>query len=395
METENSNNRIAGGENEIKGGNRNNRRRHHRPKKANSFANAPAENTATREAGTAQKSDRRNMPNGTAAPERNHGANHNQNRNRNSQNGQSVAQNSRQRNTAAQDNGSIAKRFSEFEKLAEATSVRDEDIFLSLPTNTKTEISNEFVKKMVDDFFNEKESDTASCGENRTDDRTETESVADGTAEGFTEVVGVRFKSNGKIYYFSPDGKTVKKGENVIVDTARGLEFGEVCLENKFVPDADVIPPLRAVVRIASEEDKRHHEDNRKREKDACSICMPKIDAPKLDMKLIDAQYTFDNSKLLFYFTSAGRVDFRELVKDLASVFRTRIELRQIGIRDEAKLMGGLGPCGRSLCCVSFLPDFAQVSIKKAKEQGLSLNSSKISGCCGRLMCCLRYENDV
>ena len=209
------------------------------------------------------------------------------------------------------------------------------------------------------------------------------------------EVVGVRFKKVGKVYYFAPDGVQANKGDFAIVDTARGPEYGEVFIPNKFVGVSETVPPLRSVIRIATPEDAIHNEENTKKEKEAFAICLEQIAKHELDMKLVDAQYTFDNSKLLFYFTSAGRVDFRELVKDLASVFRTRIELRQIGIRDEAKLIGGLGACGRPLCCATFLSDFAQVSIKMAKEQGLFLNSSKISGTCGRLMCCLRYEQDT
>ena len=209
------------------------------------------------------------------------------------------------------------------------------------------------------------------------------------------EVVGIRFKSSGKVYYFTPSGKQAKKGDYAIVETARGPEYGEVALGNSMVKESDTVPPLRPIVRIATDADRKHHEDNKKKEEDAFRVCNEKIAAHGLDMKLIDAQYTFDNSKLLFYFTSAGRVDFRDLVKDLAGVFRTRIELRQIGIRDEAKLMGGMGPCGRPLCCTRFLSDFGQVSIKMAKEQNLSLNSSKISGICGRLMCCLRYEQET
>ncbi len=210
-----------------------------------------------------------------------------------------------------------------------------------------------------------------------------------------TEVVGIRFKSSGKVYYFSPNGRTFKKGSNAIVDTARGQEFGEVAMSNTFVKTSDIVPPLRTVIRSATTADVEHHKANKQKEDDAFKLCNEKIAAHKLDMKLIDAQYTFDNSKLLFYFTSSDRVDFRELVKDLASVFRTRIELRQIGIRDEAKLMGGLGMCGRPLCCTLFLSDFDQVSIKMAKEQNLSLNSAKISGICGRLMCCLKYEHEA
>ena len=209
------------------------------------------------------------------------------------------------------------------------------------------------------------------------------------------EVVGIRFKSSGKIYYFDPMGEKYVGGKHAIVETARGQEYGEVVFGNRMVKESDTVPPLRPVVRNATEADIQHHKENKEKEDAAFKICNEKIIAHGLDMKLIDVQYTFDNTKLLFYFTSAGRVDFRELVKDLASVFRTRIELRQIGIRDEAKMMGGLGPCGRSLCCSIFLSDFGQVSIKMAKEQNLSLNSSKISGVCGRLMCCLRYEYET
>ena len=205
-------------------------------------------------------------------------------------------------------------------------------------------------------------------------------------------VTGVRFKPGGKVYYFDHGDLTIKNGSFVIVDTARGLEFGEASFGDREVKESSLVLPLRKVVRIATEEDIKHNEENKKKENEAFSICQEKIQKHELDMKLIEAQYSFDNSKLLFYFTSANRVDFRELVKDLASVFKTRIELRQIGIRDEAKIMGGLGACGRPLCCATFLSDFVQVSIKMAKEQNLSLNSGKISGCCGRLMCCLQYE---
>ena len=209
------------------------------------------------------------------------------------------------------------------------------------------------------------------------------------------EIVGIRFKSAGKVYYFAPAGNVAKEGEFAIVETARGVEFGEVVVPNKTVSEKEIVSPLRNMLRVATKEDIAHFEENKKKEQEAFDICIKKIEEHKLDMKLVEVEYTFDNNKLLFYFTSAGRVDFRELVKDLASVFRTRIELRQIGIRDEAKLMGGLGVCGRPLCCASFLSDFVQVSIKMAKEQNLSLNSSKISGTCGRLMCCLRYEHET
>ena len=210
-----------------------------------------------------------------------------------------------------------------------------------------------------------------------------------------TEVVGIRYKIPGKVYYFAPGNLKLKCGTYAIVETARGPEYGEVVIANSFVSTDTIVPPLRPVLRAATEEDALHQEENKKKEQDAFRICLEKIASHGLDMKLVEAQYTFDNSKLLFYFTSDGRVDFRELVKDLAGVFRTRIELRQIGIRDEAKLLGGLGTCGRPLCCAGFLSDFGQVSIKMAKEQNLSLNSTKISGCCGRLMCCLRYEHET
>ena len=209
------------------------------------------------------------------------------------------------------------------------------------------------------------------------------------------EVVGIRFRSSGKMYYFAPHGIAAKKGEFAIVETTRGPEFGDVCLGNTMVNASDTVSPLRPLIRIATPADITKNAENREKEKSALKICQQKIEDHKLDMKLIDVQYAFDGSKLLFYFASEGRVDFRELVKDLASVFRTRIELRQIGIRDEAKMLGGIGACGRALCCSTFLPEFAQVSIKMAKDQGLSLNSSKISGVCGRLMCCLRYESEV
>ncbi len=209
------------------------------------------------------------------------------------------------------------------------------------------------------------------------------------------EIVGVRFKANGKIYYFDPDGHSFRRMDSVIVDTARGLEFGTVDVGNRMVTEREVVLPLRKVVRRATQDDIARSEANAARAAEAFAVCGEKIAEHKLEMKLVDVEYTFDNSKLLFYFTAEGRVDFRELVKDLASVFRTRIELRQIGIRDETKLLGGIGICGRPFCCKTFLSDFVQVSIKMAKEQNLSLNSAKISGACGRLMCCLRYEYDT
>jgi cell fate regulator YaaT (PSP1 superfamily) len=208
------------------------------------------------------------------------------------------------------------------------------------------------------------------------------------------EVVGVRFKNVGKVYYFDPDGSKLKKGDQVIVETARGIECGEVAMDNRTVSDEEIVQPLKKLIRIATPEDLKRVEENHKKEKNAFQVCLRKIAAHKLEMKLVDVEYTFDNSKILFYFTADGRVDFRELVKDLASVFRTRIELRQIGVRDEAKMLGGLGVCGRPFCCSTFLGGFQPVSIKMAKEQGLSLNPVKISGICGRLMCCLKYEQN-
>lgn len=209
------------------------------------------------------------------------------------------------------------------------------------------------------------------------------------------KVVGVRFKKAGKIYYFDPGDLVIDKNSHVIVETVRGIEFGQVVVPNREVPDEEIVAPLKKVLRIATDEDKQHAEGNNKKEKDAFGIFIQKVKEHNLDMKLIDVEYTFDNNKVLFYFTAEGRVDFRELVKDLAAVFKTRIELRQIGVRDESKMMGGIGICGRTLCCKSFLGEFQPVSIKMAKEQGLSLNPTKISGTCGRLMCCLKYEQDA
>ena len=210
-----------------------------------------------------------------------------------------------------------------------------------------------------------------------------------------TKVIGVRFRQAGKVYYFSPGKFHVKKGDKVIVETARGVEFGHVVAGIKEVPDEEIMQPLKSVIRLATEEDKRNEEKNREKEREAFEICLEKIRKHELDMKLINAEYTFDNNKVLFYFTADGRIDFRELVKDLAAVFRTRIELRQIGVRDETKIRGGIGVCGRALCCHTYLSEFAPVSIKMAKEQNLSLNPTKISGVCGRLMCCLTNEQET
>ncbi len=209
------------------------------------------------------------------------------------------------------------------------------------------------------------------------------------------EVIGVRFKEVGKVYYFDPLDNKLNTGDMVIVETARGLECGEVATSNKEVPDEKIKQPLKPLIRIATEKDLNHLAENKLREKEAYKICEQKIAAHKLEMKLVNVEYTFDNSKIIFYFTADGRVDFRALVKDLASVFRTRIELRQIGVRDEAKMLGGLGICGRPFCCNRFMGEFQPVSIKMAKEQGLSLSPVKISGTCGRLMCCLKYEQDA
>lgn len=209
------------------------------------------------------------------------------------------------------------------------------------------------------------------------------------------EVIGVRFKEVGKVYYFDPDGVKYDIGDRVIVETSRGMECGEVAADNRFVDEERVVPPLKKVIRMANEEDLERLKANRAYEEQAIKKCEEKVAARGLDMKLVGAEYAFDGSKIIFYFTADGRVDFRELVKDLAAAFRTRIELRQIGVRDEAKMLGGLGPCGRPFCCSTFLGEFIPVSVKMAKEQGLSLNPTKISGTCGRLMCCLKYEQEA
>lgn len=208
------------------------------------------------------------------------------------------------------------------------------------------------------------------------------------------KIIGVRFKSVGKIYYFDPKGQQVREGDSVIVETSRGVECGEVVLTDREIDENAFSSPIKPIIRIATEQDRKQIEKNKIREQEAFEVCKKKIAVHKLKMDLIDVECTFDNNKMLFYFTAENRVDFRELVKDLASIFRTRIELRQIGVRDEAKMLGGLGICGQPFCCSRFLGDFQPVSIKMAKEQGLSLNPTKISGCCGRLMCCLKYEQD-
>ena len=219
--------------------------------------------------------------------------------------------------------------------------------------------------------------------------------IEKGLEESMSEVIGVRFKEVGKVYYFSPGAWKLRKGDRAIVETARGVECGEVAMENREISDENIVFPLKSVIRKATEEDLKRVADNKIKEREAFGICEKKIAEHKLDMKLVDVEYTFDNNKVLFYFTADGRVDFRNLVKDLASVFRTRIELRQIGVRDEAKMLGGLGIFGNPFCCSRFLGEFQPVSIKMAKEQGLSLNPVKISGTCGRLMCCLKYEQEA
>ncbi|MGN4669081.1 PSP1 domain-containing protein [Bacillus cereus group sp. MYBK234-1] len=208
------------------------------------------------------------------------------------------------------------------------------------------------------------------------------------------DVVGVRFKKAGKVYYFDPNQFDISENEFVIVETVRGIEYGKVVITKKQVDENDVVLSLKKVIRIANENDRTIVEENKHAAKEAYQVCQQKVVEHNLDMKLVDVEYTFDRNKIIFYFTADGRIDFRELVKDLAAIFRTRIELRQIGVRDEAKMLGGIGPCGRMLCCSTFLGDFEPVSIKMAKDQNLSLNPAKISGLCGRLMCCLKYEND-
>ena len=221
------------------------------------------------------------------------------------------------------------------------------------------------------------------------------ENASEQTLPEKVEIVGVNFREAGKIYFFSPGEIKLAVGDKVIVETSRGVELGTVKVANKIVSSSEIVSPLKPVTRAATQQDMQHYEKNRAQEEEAIAICQKKVEAHNLGMKLVGAEYTFDNSKLIFYFTCESRVDFRELVRDLASTFRTRIELRQIGIRDEAKMLGGIGVCGRKLCCAGFLSDFVQVSIKMAKEQNFSLNSSKVSGACGRLMCCLRYEHET
>ena len=316
---------------------------------------------------------------------------HNKNKHKKPDNFQSTQKESgvKSNDSFAQSNNESTENelsFSKFDKL-EKPAQRKLESFSSSPEFKNYQDYEEFTYEQLYSFKNDS---TAASASSEKDGE-----VAETTDEAKVEVVGIRFKSSGKTYYFAPNGNSLRIGLHAIVETARGLEYGEVVMGNTMIPESETVPPLRTVVRAATQADTLHNEEIKKLEENAFRVCNEKIIAHELDMKLIDAQYTFDNSKLLFYFTSSGRVDFRELVKDLASVFRTRIELRQIGIRDEAKMVGGLGICGRPLCCSKFLTDFGQVSIKMAKEQNLSLNSTKISGICGRLMCCLRYEHET
>lgn len=291
------------------------------------------------------------------------------------------------KNNANKRNDSVKPVSEPQENSVDETKVKDTVISAANSEETVAQEIQETVNKISADNLNQtpkSETNKSKPNENEWYD-----------PEAPIEIVGVRFKAGGKIYYFAPLGNKLSKNDNVIVETARGLEFATVCIPNSILKAKEIVMPLKNVLRIATEADVKHHEENEEKIKEALKICNEKIVVHNLDMKLVDVEYTFDNSKLLFYFTSEGRVDFRELVKDLAGIFKTRIELRQIGIREETKLLGGIGICGRPFCCKTFLNDFVQVSIKMAKEQGLSLNSAKISGACGRLMCCLRYEYDT
>jgi len=230
---------------------------------------------------------------------------------------------------------------------------------------------------------------------NETSDANETNEASTEKSNKLITVIGVRFRPAGKIYYFDPLDLEINVGDNVIVETARGIEYGNVVIADRQIKEEEIVQPLKSVIRVATTEDDEIERKNKEKEKEAFGICLEKIRKHGLEMKLIDSEYTFDNNKVLFYFTADGRIDFRELVKDLAAIFKTRIELRQIGVRDETKILGGIGSCGRTLCCNTYLPEFAPVSIKMAKEQNLSLNPTKISGVCGRLMCCLKNEQEI
>ena len=375
-------------------GHRGGRNRHHGPKKDAAQVAAVAQGTEQESAPAAEKAPApaKNQNNGG----NNNGNNHNKHKhqrrdNRNRGNAQKGAHGQPRQNAEQQESDAIS--------LADwRAKIVIKDASGNAPVEEKTESPAEKESAVQDAPVTSATAttydDTRAIEAEPMMPAPETPTPIDAEAKKI-EVIGVRFRSSGKMYYFDPGTKSPKKGANVIVETARGPEFGEVCLERCLVNEKDAILPLRPLIRIATPEDVVHNNNNRRQEADALDICREKIAEHKLDMKLIDAQYSFDNSKLLFYFSAEGRVDFRELVKNLASIFHTRIELRQIGIRDEARMLGGLGVCGRMLCCSTFLPDFTQVSIKMAKEQNLSLNSSKISGVCGRLMCCLHYESEV
>ena len=371
--TQNAQGSPAGG-----GENKNRRRRGHRggkkhqekKQRAAAAAAAAAEN-AQKSEGAPQKSEKnadtvsKNNPN---KPQKNDNRNHH---NHHKKDGKKPSERPQQKDAARND-------FKEEKELAEW---RSKIVLNAAPTKSEEPLDEPMPQLSDEELFASPATTPRSSAESEDAEK--------------VEVIGIRFRSAGKIYYFDPRGQKLKRGSFAIVETARGPEFGEVSLENTMVNVSETVTPLRPIIRVATPADVEHNAENREKEKNALVVCQQKIEAHKLDMKLIDVQYAFDNSKLLFYFSSDGRVDFRELVKDLASVFRTRIELRQIGIRDEAKMLGGIGSCGRMLCCSTFLPDFAQVSIKMAKEQGLSLNSAKISGMCGRLMCCLHFEAET
>ena len=383
------NNKPANGNNNGRHNGRHNHHRHHRPKDPAKAVNNTVSETltpptdaavSTAEATPAESfKPRHNYQGGKQGHKNNRHKQHQNHNDKKPRQTDETVETSQPQNIDT-SNGYSARPVT---RRTNSSDAPPEVIFIDEP-NTNEPPSKDLGVKVGDPDFSAFDYDTESTDASVTEN-----------AEAAIEVVGVRFRKSGKVYYFSPEGASLTRGMHVIVETARGPEYGEVWMANKKVAEKNIVQPLRPVVRVTTPEDDEHNTSNRRREKEAFDICREKIAKHGLDMKLVETQYTFDNSKLLFYFTSAGRVDFRELVKDLASVFRTRIELRQIGIRDESKLLGGLGACGRPLCCASFLSDFVQVSIKMAKEQNLSLNSNKISGTCGRLMCCLRYENST
>ena len=375
-----------------KNNHKNHHNRNHKPQQ-NSSANADApeqktqkpaeESKQTEQNSSAQKNTSNNNKN------KNKNRNHHEKRQHQKENNSSV-QSVEEVPSSASDKLNASENITSFAKSADKLQRPAPQKLKKLSESPESEQYAEYDEFSFEELYGSDESN--STAEKDNDDATDNTAT---DKEPTVDVVGIRFKSSGKTYYFAPNGIHLRTGSHAIVETARGLEYGEVAIGNTKVCESDIVPPLRPIIRKATDADVKHHNENKEKEDEAFRICNEKIIAHELDMKLIDAQYTFDNTKLLFYFTSSGRVDFRDLVKDLASVFRTRIELRQIGIRDEAKMVGGLGLCGRPLCCSLFLTDFGQVSIKMAKEQNLSLNSSKISGICGRLMCCLRYEHET